>query len=228
MGNGMTNTEWSYSVGLMVPAELVSKDPAAIEALVQRDLGGVRSLSMYRTATAAALNPLNACPAVRVGDAPDIWHVRDPGADTFALVPDGSGQAYQITQAYREMTYQEAKSQARGIIAAYLQSYRLSQFNAAGFTFSADADHSVVYNVLDTFIRTNGTTIDYWIFDVDDIEHHFGTSAEWEAFTAKWRNLWFDAQEISLTAWQAIRDTSTTAAEVEAVIEGLPAIPGAV
>lgn len=229
----MSFSEWGYSATQALPAELVSTDPAAIDALVQRDTGATKSPNTYRESSAPTLNGFNVYPVSRTGAAPDEWFVLDPAADVPAYV---AGILYDIQLGFREMTYQEAKSKARRDLGDYITAYRRSFFTAGGDTFSASDIFVTTYNSIGTFIQskwmeaqlagdsTPVLVLDFWILDVNDVEHQIVDVPGWNSFVNKWDNLWDDAQTHALTAWQSIKAGSTTA-DVRAAMAALPPIP---
>lgn len=222
----MAWNEWAVSAARQTPADSVVTDPEELNIIT----GGVKAKGTWRNGQSSYLNTEDVYPAVRTGDPPDDWSVRDATADTFAYIIDPDdivGDLYQITQGYRTMTYQEARAQARDILERYYRDYSQSVFQAGGKWFSAALDQQNAYLKTEVFVRRDvatSTAISYVVFDVNDDANRFTTEAEWNGFLQKWQNLDKEARDKSDTAWTAVKN-ATTAAQVKAIIEGLDPIP---
>ncbi len=220
----MTYTEWAYNTPVgdqSNPAQLVTTNWADISA----QLDGQHAQGAG--STAETLNALGVFPTTRIGDLPDQWHMRDEANDSFAYVAGDGGQLYQITQAWREMTYEEARRHARDILEDYYQRYSQSYFTIAGKWFAADAEQQCRYLRLDAFVKDDvaaANPISYVVFDVAADANRFTSEGEWNSFFRKWKALDTEAQDKADAAWTAVKGATTTA-EVKTIIDGLDPIP---
>jgi hypothetical protein len=222
----MSYTEWAFDTALAVPAQLVSRDDREIDALVAAS----HSRSIYTKGSAASLNPLFVFPVTRSGGAPDQWFVRDPANDTPAYVAGDGGQLYEITEAFREMTINEAKARARDDLEDYYQAYSTSQFSAAGADFGAAPAQTITYLIIDTIIAkaeaAGGYSGGQIVFDLAGDGHPVQAAANWNGFWNQYENLFDEARSVAGTAIQDVK-AATTTDEVRIIIAALPAIPGA-
>jgi hypothetical protein len=107
----------------------------------------------------------------------------------------------------------------------YYDAYVHSQFDAGGFTFSADRNQTQNYQTINFFVAETPGTVNYFIIDVKDVPHAIASKNQWDVFWAAYKDLFTTARDIGLVAWTDIQAT-TNQAEVDAIMDALPPIPG--
>lgn len=185
-------------------------------ALKQLGLGshGPESVSQWDTPT---LNKYMSYKELFVGQAPEPpeWYVRDKPNDQAAYIPFEGGQGYQITQAWRQMTYAEARKRAKSILTQYYISYALSEFTAAGIPFNVTADSQMLWalDMIATLMDkvrniekslTDPVHFPIAVIDKDDNPHTVPDLDSWfepNGFYHKFRNLSVKGSEYARATW---------------------------
>lgn len=220
--------KWAYSQARMLPAELVSSDPRAIDALVRRDFGVRKGADVYRTASAATLNDIGTYPAAEIGDQPK-WHERDTSNDVAAYVSDGQdGELYQITRGWSERTIEENRETARQETKAWLDDWRNSEFshtfNSTELIFDLNPDQELRLAAA-AARRSSDFTTSWYAND--------GTKVDFASKTA-FEPFYHDAQmhiETGNDTYEAAVqqiDVATTTTQLDTILNGLPQAPGTV
>ena len=110
--------EWAYDAGQVSPAQLVTTNTNALNALID----GTLSRNAYVKTSATTLNDLDVYPVIRVDNNPDPAFFERSSETTLYIAGDG-GQLYEITGVYTELSLGTQKGNA----------FPLAQQNAVAF-----------------------------------------------------------------------------------------------
>lgn len=118
----------------------------------------------------------------------------------------------------------DGKAEAKRQLGQYYVAYSRSQFTAGSETFAANDPSAFL--VIAEVLRIDPTNTSQVVFDIEGDPHPVANPTAWGQFWDKYVALFDTARGIVGPAWQDVKVANTNA-EIKAILDALPPIPGA-
>ena len=122
-------------------------------------------------------------------------------------------------------TLDERKELMKDFLYGYYDRYTHSEFVIGPSTFNAHHHKVQQWQLINSFVKEDPANVDYFVVDKFDEVFPINKQTTWNTFWGAYKGLFTEARGIVRTSWQEVRD-ATTIAEVDAVLDTLPPIPG--
>lgn len=117
------------------------------------------------------------------------------------------------------------KTAAKSRIYQYYVAYTNSQFTVGPSTFGASSEKVQTYLLINELVKETPGSVDYFIVDILNEPFPITSAGIWTSIWTAYKQLFREATAATRGAWPAVQ-AATSLAEVDAVFDALPPIPG--
>jgi len=213
-------SEWAFDPGQASPAQLVSKNDRAIDALVDGD----HARGTYVNGSAGNLNPLNVYPVQRVDVNPDPLFF-ERSSEIVAYIAGDGGLIYEITGVYTELSLAEQKGnaipQAETNSVAFLNGGFFYDDGGAGGLDLYDTDPPLRSLYAEIGVEANGVggSFSVDIRDAGSVNHSLNDTKWHELYTEFFNHIVAAKEEGDAAALEIV--AATNLAEIEAALAAM-------